>query len=48
MAVIKNIKAIENNHNHLLGIQDLSHDKVIQILDQAKKFINLNIKEYNG
>jgi aspartate carbamoyltransferase catalytic subunit len=42
MAVIKNIKAIENNHNHLLGIQDLSHDKVIQILDQAKKFINLN------
>jgi aspartate carbamoyltransferase catalytic subunit len=42
MAATKNIKAIENNHNHLLGIQDLSHEKIIQILDQAKKFINLN------
>ena len=42
MAATKNIKAIENDHNHLLGIQDLSHEKIIQILDQAKKFINLN------
>ena len=42
MAVIKKLKAIEINQNHLLGIQDLSFPEVSHILDEAKAFISLN------
>ena len=45
MAVVKKIKAVENNQNHLLGIQDISRAKIINILDEAKKFISLNKSE---
>ena len=42
MAVIKKLKAIKINQNHLLGIQDLSLPEVSHILDEAKTFISLN------
>ena len=42
MAVIKKLKAIKTEQNHLLGIQDLSFSEVSNILDQAKTFIKLN------
>ena len=42
MAITKKIKAIKNNQNHLLGIQDLSHSEISNILKQAKTFIRLN------
>jgi aspartate carbamoyltransferase catalytic subunit len=42
MAVIKKLKAVKINQNHLLGIQDLSLSEVLHILDEAKTFINLN------
>ena len=42
MAVIKKLKAIKINQNHLLGIQDLSFPEVSHILDEAKAFIKLN------
>ena len=42
MAVIKKLKAVKKEQNHLLGIQDLSFSQVTQILDQAKTFITLN------
>ena len=42
MAVIKKLKAIKINQNHLLGIQDLSFPEVSHILDEAKAFISLN------
>ena len=42
MAVIKKLKAVKNNQNHLLGIQDLSLSQITEILNQAKTFITLN------
>ena len=42
MAVIKKFKAVKIAQNHLLGIQDLSHSDVLNILNQAKTFITLN------
>ena len=42
MAIIKKLKAIKINQNHLLGIQDLSFPEVSHILDEAKTFISLN------
>jgi len=42
MAVIKKLKAVKNDQNHLLGIQDLSFSQVSEILNQAKTFITLN------
>ena len=42
MAVIKKLKAIKIEQNHLLGIQDLSFPQVSEILKQAKTFITLN------
>ena len=42
MAIIKKLKAIKINQNHLLGIQDLSFLDVSHILDEAKTFISLN------
>ena len=43
MAIIRKLKAIKINQNHLLGIQDLSFPEVSYILEEAKSFINLNI-----
>ena len=42
MAIIKKLKAVKFNQNHLLGIQDLSFSEVSQILEEAKDFIKLN------
>ena len=42
MAVIKKLKAIKKEQNHLLGIQDLSFPQINEILRQAKTFITLN------
>ena len=42
MAVIKKLKAVKIEQNHLLGIQDISFSQVSEILDQAKTFITLN------
>ena len=42
MAIIKKLKAIKKEQNHLLGIQDLSFSKINEILKQAKTFITLN------
>ena len=42
MAIIKKLKAVKINQNHLLGIQDLSFSDVSHILNEAKTFINLN------
>ena len=42
MAIIKKLKAVKINQNHLLGIQDLSFSEVSQILEEAKDFIKLN------
>ena len=42
MAVIKKLKAVKLEQNHLLGIQDLSFSQVSDILKQAKTFITLN------
>ena len=42
MAVIKKLKAVKLEQNHLLGIQDLSFPQVSDILKQAKTFITLN------
>ena len=42
MAVIKKLKAVKIEQNHLLGIQDLSFSQVNEILKQAKTFIALN------
>ena len=42
MAVIKKLKAVKIDQNHLLGIQELSFSKINEILKQAKTFITLN------
>ena len=42
MAIIKKFKAVKNDQNHLLGIQDLSFSEITNILKQAKTFITLN------
>ena len=42
MAVIKNLKAVKIDQDHLLGIQDISFSQVSDILKQAKTFISLN------
>ena len=42
MAIIKKLKAVKIEQNHLLGIQNLSYSQISQILDQAKSFIKLN------
>ena len=42
MAVIKKLKAVKTEQNHLLGIQDLSFSQISEILKQAKTFITLN------
>ncbi len=42
MAIIKKLKAIKIEQNHLLGIQDISFSQVSEILKQAKTFIILN------
>jgi len=42
MAVIKKLKAVKIEQNHLLGIQDISFSQVSEILQQAKTFITLN------
>tara|TARA_Y100000590_G_scaffold84921_1_gene94875 strand:+ start:463 stop:1413 length:951 start_codon:yes stop_codon:yes gene_type:complete len=42
MAIIKKLKAVKFEQNHLLGIQDLSISQVSEILKQAKTFITLN------
>ena len=42
MAVIKKLKAVKIEQNHLLGIQDISFSQVSEILNQAKAFITLN------
>jgi len=42
MAVIKKLKAVKIEQNHLLGIQDISFSQVSEILNQAKTFITLN------
>ena len=42
MAIIKKLKAVKIEQNHLLGIQHLSFSQINQILDQAKTFITLN------
>ena len=42
MAIIKKLKAVKIEQNHLLGIQDISFSQVSEILNQAKKFITLN------
>ena len=42
MAVEKNNTAIKNSPKHLLGIQNLSILEAKAILDEAKKFIELN------
>jgi len=42
MAVIKKLKAVRIEQNHLLGIQDISFSQVSEILKQAKTFITLN------
>ena len=42
MAVIKKLKAVKINQNHLLGIQDISFSQISEILKQAKTFITLN------
>ena len=40
MAVIKKLKAVKTNQNHLLGVQDLSISQITEILNQAKTFMN--------
>ena len=42
MAVIKKLKAVKKDQNHLLGIQDISFSQVSEILKLAKTFITLN------
>jgi len=42
MAIIKKLKAVKNEQNHLLGIQNLSISEISNILKQAKSFITLN------
>ena len=42
MAIIKKLKAVKNDQNHLLGIQEISFSKINEILNQAKTFITLN------
>ena len=42
MAIIKKLKAVKIEQNHLLGIQDISFSQVSEILKQAKTFITLN------
>ena len=42
MAIIKKLKAVKIEQNHLLGIQDISFSQVSEILNQAKTFIILN------
>jgi len=42
MAVIKKLKAVKIEQNHLLGNQDISFSQVSEILEQAKTFITLN------
>ena len=42
MAVIKKLKAVKIDQNHLLGIQDISFSQISEILKQAKTFITLN------
>jgi len=39
MAIIKKLKAVKIDQNHLLGIQDISHSQITEILNQAKTFI---------
>ena len=42
MAIIKKLKGIKIEQNHLLGIQNLSFSQINDILKQAKTFITLN------
>ena len=42
MAIIKKLKAVKTDQNHLLGIQEISFSQVTEILKQAKTFITLN------
>ena len=42
MAIIKKLKAVKTEQDHLLGIQDISFSQVSEILKQAKTFIALN------
>ena len=42
MAVIKKLKAVKIEQDHLSGIQDISFSQVSEILKQAKTFIALN------
>ena len=42
MAVIKKLKAVKIEQNHLLGIQDITFSQISEILKQAKTFITLN------
>ena len=42
MAIIKKLKAVKIEQDHLLGIQDISFSQVSEILNQAKTFITLN------
>ena len=42
MAIIKKLKAVKKEQNHLLGIQDLSYPQISEILKLAKTFITLN------
>ena len=42
MAIIKKLKAVKTEQDHLLGIQDISFSQVSEILNQAKTFITLN------
>ena len=39
MAIIKKLKAVKKEQNHLLGIQDLSYPQISEILKLAKTFI---------
>ena len=42
MAIKKEIKAVKNKQNHLLGIQDLPISEISAILNEANTFIDLN------
>ena len=42
MAIIKKLKAVKTEQNHLLGIQGISISQISEILKQAKTFIALN------
>ena len=42
MAIIKKLKAVKKEQNHLLGIENTSFSQISEILKQAKTFITLN------